>query len=91
MPTAGEAVNIVFTDGVARIVTLNVSPSSLGLLTVDLTGPLTAASALSMPNNNTLSANGILIGGYNGITASVTAGQRRDDPIRRNGVHESRL
>jgi hypothetical protein len=75
VPTAGEAVNIVFVDGVARTVTLNVSPPSLGLLTVDLTGAGTAASALSMPNNNTLTANGIVIGGYNGITATLTAGR----------------
>src|SRR5437879_1031072 len=74
VPTAGEAVNIVFTDGVARTVTLNVSPPSLGLLSVDLTGAGTAASTLSMPNNNTLSANGILIGGYNGATTTAGRG-----------------
>ena len=74
VPTAGEAANIVFTDGVARTVTLNVSPPSLGLLSVDLTGVGTAASTLSMPNNNTLSANGILIGGYNGSTTTAGRG-----------------
>jgi hypothetical protein len=74
VPGSGEAVNIDFTDGVARTVTYNVS-ASLGLLTVDLTGPGTAASALSMPNNNTLYANGIVIGGCNGITATLTAGR----------------
>src|SRR5882757_8261385 len=68
VPVANEAVNIVFADGTPRTVTYNVSAPSLGLLTVDLTGAGTAASELSMPNNNTLSANGILIGGYNGIT-----------------------
>ena len=37
VPVGGEAVNIAFTDGTPRTVTLNVSPPSLGLLTVDLT------------------------------------------------------
>jgi hypothetical protein len=74
VPGSGDAVNIVFNDGVARTVTYNVT-SSLGLLTVDLTGPGTVASALSMPYNNALSANGIVIGGYNGITAKLTAGR----------------
>jgi T5SS/PEP-CTERM-associated repeat protein len=74
VPVAGEAVNIVFTDGTPRIVTLNVSPPSLGLLSVDLTGTGTGASTLSMPNNNTLSANGILIGGYNGLTTTAGRG-----------------
>jgi autotransporter-associated beta strand protein len=75
VPTTGEAVNIVFTDGVARTVTYNVASLSAGLLTVDLTGPGTMASALSMPNAGTLSASGIVIGGYNGINATLTAGR----------------
>ena len=74
-PGLNESVNIVSTDGTGRTVTLNVSPPSLGLLSVDLTGPGTAASELFMPNNNTLSANGIFIGGYNGITMATTAGR----------------
>jgi fibronectin-binding autotransporter adhesin len=73
VPATGEAVNIVFTDGVARTVTLNAT-ASLGLLSVDLTGSGTAASTLSVPNNNTLSANGILIGGYNGSTTTSGRG-----------------
>src|SRR5205085_1011937 len=61
-PVAGEAVNIVFTDGTPRTVTYNVSAPSLGLLSVDLTGAGTAASTLSILSNFNLSANGILIG-----------------------------
>jgi hypothetical protein len=74
-PVSGEAVNIDFNDGLARTVTLNVSPPSLGLMTIDLTGPFTGASALSMPNNNALTANALFIGGYNGITSTQTAGR----------------
>ena len=67
--------NIVFTDGAPRTVTYNVSALAAGLLTVDLTGAGTAASTLSMPNAGTLSANGIVIGGYSGITLALTAGR----------------
>src|SRR5262245_60057789 len=38
LPTAPEAVNIVFTDGVARTVTLDISTPMLGPLSIDLTG-----------------------------------------------------
>ena len=75
VPVGGEAVNIAFTDGTPRTVTLNVSPPSLGLLTVDLTGAGTGASTFSMPNNNNLSVNGFVVGGYSGITSSTTAGR----------------
>ncbi len=75
MPSVGETANIVFTDGVARTVTYNVNAPSLGLLTIDLTGPGTTTSTLSMPNSNTLNANGILVGGYSGITSSPTSGR----------------
>src|SRR3954453_18523767 len=75
VPTTGEAVSIAFADGVQRTVTLNVSPPSLGLVTVDLTGAGTAVSELSMLNNNTLTVNGMFVGGYNGITATQTAGR----------------
>jgi T5SS/PEP-CTERM-associated repeat protein len=74
VPVAGEAVNIVFTDGVARTVTYNVSAPSLGLFSVDLTGPDTTASALSITSNFNLAANGILIGGYNGLTTTAGRG-----------------
>src|SRR5205823_3712283 len=74
-PAAGDAVNIVFVDGTARTITYNVSAPSLGLLTVDLTGPGTTASTLSMPNNLNLAANGIVIGGYSGLTSAPTAGR----------------
>lgn len=73
VPTAGEAVNIVFTDGVARTVTYNVAAPALGLLAIDLTGPGSAASTLSMPNNFNLTVSGIVVGGHNGVT--VTAGR----------------
>jgi hypothetical protein len=73
-PVGGEAVNIVFTDGTPRTVTLNVSPPSLGLLSVDLTGAGTDVSTLSMPNSTTLAANGILFGGYNGATTTAGRG-----------------
>ena len=69
-PTLGEAVNIVFADGTARTVTYDVSAPSLGLLSIDLTGPGTAAHTLSIPSNNSLAANGILVGGYDGFGAT---------------------
>src|SRR4051812_7911217 len=74
VPVAGEAVNIVFTDGTPRTGTYNVSAPSLGLFSVDLTGPGTGASALSILSNFNLAANGILIGGYNGITTTAGRG-----------------
>src|ERR1700719_2456662 len=52
VPVAGEAVNIVSTDGTARTVTYNVSAPSLGTLSIDLTGPGTAADTLLIPGNN---------------------------------------
>jgi autotransporter-associated beta strand protein/T5SS/PEP-CTERM-associated repeat protein len=70
VPTLGEAVNIVFADGTARTVTYNVSAPSLGLLSIDLTGAGAAASTLSIPGNNSLTANGIYVGGYNGTAVS---------------------
>jgi T5SS/PEP-CTERM-associated repeat protein/autotransporter-associated beta strand protein len=68
-PTPGEAVNIAFIDGLARNVTYDVTAPSLGLLSIDLvelSGPSTVAHTLLMPGNNSLAANGIYVGGYNG-------------------------
>ncbi len=73
VPTAGEAVNLVFADGVARTVTLNTNTPALGLVTIDLTGAGVAArSTLELPNANNLTAAGIFVGGHNG--AGFTAG-----------------
>src|SRR4051812_181141 len=72
VPGGGEAVNIVFADGIARTVTYDISAPSLGLLSIDLTGSGAAASALSISANN-LAANGILVGGYSG--AGTTTGR----------------
>jgi fibronectin-binding autotransporter adhesin len=74
VPTTGEVVNIVLTDGADRTVTYNVSAPSLGLLSIDLTnGAGVAACTLSIAGANSLSANGILVGGYNG--SGTTAGR----------------
>jgi len=73
LPASGEAVNIAFSDGVARTVTYNVAAPSLGTVSVDLTGAGTAASTLSLPNSFNLTENGLLIGGYNG--SAQTAGR----------------
>lgn len=48
IPTAGEAVNIVFADGVARTVTLDVNPPALGLVSIDLTGAGSTTNTLSL-------------------------------------------
>ena len=74
VPTAGEAVNIVFTNGTAHTVTYDVSAPSIGLLSIDLTGPAFASSKLSLPNNNSLAANGIYVGGFSGVTGLPTSG-----------------
>jgi hypothetical protein len=71
VPTAGKAVNVVFTDRVARI-TYDVSGPSLGLLTVDLTGPGATASPLSVSNNNTLSASADRVGGSSLLSLNST-------------------
>jgi hypothetical protein len=73
LPAPNEAVNIVFTDGTARNVTYDVPAPSLGLLSIDLTGPGATVSTLSLPNSNSLFANGIYVGGYSG--AGVTSGR----------------
>ncbi|HEY3393238.1 MAG TPA: hypothetical protein VGK58_11045, partial [Lacipirellulaceae bacterium] len=66
VPVGGEAVNIVHTDGTAHTVTYDVNAPSLGLVSIDLTGPGTATNTLSLPNNNNLTAAAIAVGGYNG-------------------------
>jgi hypothetical protein len=75
VPTGGDAVNIVFTDGIARTVTYDVSAPALGLLTIDLTGPGASASTLSMASNHSLTAAAIIVGGYSGITGLPTSGR----------------
>ena len=72
-PTIGEAVNIVFTDGTARTVTYDVAATSIGLLSIDLTGAGATSATLSLPNNNNLATNGIAVGGYSG--AALTNGR----------------
>jgi hypothetical protein len=81
VPTAGETVNIAFTDGTARTVTLNTNTPALALVSVDLTGAGTAASTLSIPGANTLTASAMFVGGYNG--SANTAG--RGAVIHSNG------
>ncbi len=66
VPVGGETVNIVNTDGTARTVTLNVSPPSLALITIDLTGAGTAANTLSITSNFNLTSNALFVGGHNG-------------------------
>jgi hypothetical protein len=66
VPVAGDQVNIVFTDGVARTVTLDVTTPSLGLFSIDLTGAGTDASTLSDTGGFNLTAAGIFVGGYSG-------------------------
>jgi T5SS/PEP-CTERM-associated repeat protein len=74
VPTSGEAVNIINTDGTARSVTLNVTPPALGLTTIDLTGAGTAADTLSITSNFNLTAGGLLVGGHNGSTTTSGRG-----------------
>jgi fibronectin-binding autotransporter adhesin len=73
VPVGGDVVNIVSTDGTARTVTYNVSAPSLGTLSIDLTGTGATTNTLSITGNNSLFANGILVGGYSG--AGQTAGR----------------
>jgi len=79
VPAIGEPVNIAFSDGAARTVTLDVSTPSLGLLSIDLTGAGAAASTLSMPSNLNLTAAGLFVGGYNGSV--LTAGRGAIDQM----------
>lgn len=74
VPLGGEPVNLVHTDGTARTVTYNVNAPSIGLLSIDLTGAGAATDTLSIPNNNSLSANGIWVGGYSGVVATAGRG-----------------
>ncbi len=82
-PASGEATNIVFTDGVARTVTYDFASPTLGLLTIDLTGVGTTTNTLSMPNNLSLTAGALFVGGYNGITSTPTSGRRCRHSIER--------
>lgn len=66
VPVASEPVRIVHTDGVARTVTLDTNPPSLGLTAIDLTGSGSTTDTLLIPNNNSLTVGAIAIGGYNG-------------------------
>ena len=74
-PTSGEATNIAFTDGTARTVTYDFASPTLGLFAIDLTGAGTTTNTLSMPNNLSLTAGTLLVGGYNGITSTQTNGR----------------
>lgn len=66
VPALGDAVNIVNTDGVARTVALDVSTPSLGLMSLDLTGPGIEANTLSITSNNNITAAALSVGGFNG-------------------------
>ncbi len=66
LPAASDTVNIVFTDGTARTVTLNTNAPALGLLSIDLTPFDANVSTLAIPGNNNLTAAGISVGGFNG-------------------------
>jgi len=79
VPAIGEPVNIAFSDGAARTVTLDLSTPSLGLLSIDLTGAGAAAITLSIPNNFNLTAAGLFVGGYNGFV--LTAGRAAIDQM----------
>ncbi|HEX3601560.1 MAG TPA: hypothetical protein VHU84_15520 [Lacipirellulaceae bacterium] len=70
VPTSGEPVRIVFTDGTPRTVTYDVNAPTIGLLSVDLTGAGTSAATFSVPNNNNLTAAAIFVGGYSGTGAT---------------------
>jgi hypothetical protein len=74
-PAQSEAVNIVNTDGTARTVTYDVDAPALGygLLSIDLIGAGATTNTLSMPNNNSLNAAAIFVGGYSG--SGTTAGR----------------
>ena len=72
-PTLGEAVNIAPNVENTYVVTYDVSAPALGLLSIDRVGPGATTTTLSMPSNNSLTANGIFVGGYSG--AGVTSGR----------------
>jgi hypothetical protein len=67
LPVANEPVRIVHTDGVARTVTLNVNPPTVGLVAIDLTGAGTAADTLLLNAGNNLTAGALFVGGHTGV------------------------
>lgn len=72
VPTNGEVVNIVNSDGTARTVTLDVNaPSSgnLGLVTINQTGG-TAFNTLAINNNFALTSSAMFVGGWNGAPSA---------------------
>src|SRR5262245_31512559 len=72
VPVGSEAVNIVFNDATSRTVALDISTPTLGLVSIDQQGA-GAQSTLSITSNVSMTAGGLLIGGYSGLTR--TAGQ----------------
>jgi len=74
VPMGSDTVRIFFNDGVARTITYDVSAPALGLLSIGLTGPGATINTLSLPSNNTLTATGIRVGGFNGITSDTGRG-----------------
>jgi T5SS/PEP-CTERM-associated repeat protein len=75
VPVAGEDVNIVNADGVARTVTLDVNTPSLGLVTINQTGG-SAFNTLSIPSNNTFTSSALFVGGWTGgAFGSPTSGR----------------
>jgi hypothetical protein len=66
VPTS-EPVYIAFTDGAARTVTYEVAAPSVGVLSIDLTGPGVTTATLSLPGANNLATDGIIVGGSNSV------------------------
>lgn len=65
-PLAGEPARIAHTSGVAHAVSVIGNTPSLGLLSIDLTGPGATTNTLTLSNHFTLTAAGIYVGGHNG-------------------------
>ncbi|MDZ4658959.1 MAG: hypothetical protein SH868_15390 [Bythopirellula sp.] len=72
VPGLNEPVRIYNTNGAAHTVTLDISPPTLGLLSIDLPAAGTLTNTLSLTTNNNLTAAGIYVGGHNG--SGFTAG-----------------
>jgi T5SS/PEP-CTERM-associated repeat protein len=73
VPVGGEAVNIVFNDATSRTVTLDISPPTLGLVSIDQAGA-GAVTTLSITSNVSMTAGALLVGGYTGSTRTAGTG-----------------
>ncbi len=76
VPLVNDPVNIVNSDALPHTVTLNVNPPSLGLLTINYTGPGAGANTLSMTSSNNLTANAIFVGGWTGGLGGIPTNGR---------------